>query len=120
MWKPAFCAGSQALWESGKSPTFDFSPISTARHFHSETGKPAKSGPSALTDMLAVGFGADQAHFGKPLKMRTSSDSCAGPFFLYIKRHPRELFLAFTASRVMGYLVFVALTGTYLALELNK
>jgi hypothetical protein len=29
--------------------------------------------------MLAVRFGADQAHFGKPLKMRTSSDSCAVP-----------------------------------------
>jgi len=57
MWEPAFCAGSQALWESGESLAFDFSPISTARHFHSETGKPAKSGPSALTDMLAVRFG---------------------------------------------------------------
>ena len=39
MWKPAFCAGFQALWESGESPTFDFSTISTTRHFHSEAGK---------------------------------------------------------------------------------
>src|SRR5665811_23686 len=45
MWKPASCAGSQALWESGESPTFDFSPISIARHFHSEAAKQAKSGP---------------------------------------------------------------------------
>jgi hypothetical protein len=29
--------------------------------------------------MLAVRFGADQAHSGKPLKMRPSSDSCAEP-----------------------------------------
>jgi len=28
-----------------------------ARHFHSETGKPAKSGPSALIEMLAVRSG---------------------------------------------------------------
>ena len=34
-----------------------------------------------LTDMLAVRFGADQAHFAKPLKMRPSSDSCAEPLF---------------------------------------
>jgi len=32
-----------------------------------------------LTDMLAVRFGTDQAHFAKPLKMRPSSDSCAEP-----------------------------------------
>jgi len=31
--------------------------------------------------MLAVRFGSDQAHFGKPLKMRPLSDSCAEPFF---------------------------------------
>jgi len=35
-----------------------------------------------LTDMLAVRFGADQAHFAKPLKMRPSSDSCAEPYSL--------------------------------------
>lgn len=45
MWKPATCAGSQALWESWESPIFDFSPISTARHFHSEAAIPVKSGP---------------------------------------------------------------------------
>jgi len=31
--------------------------------------------------MLAVRFGSDQAHFGKPLKMRPLSDSCAEPIF---------------------------------------
>jgi hypothetical protein len=45
MWKPAFCAGFQALRELGESPTLDFSTISSARHFHSDAGKPAKSAP---------------------------------------------------------------------------
>jgi hypothetical protein len=57
MWKPAFCAGSQALWESGESPTFDFSPISMARHFHSEAAKQAKSGPLRLQTCWPFGSG---------------------------------------------------------------
>ena len=34
--------------------------------------------------------------------------------------HRRELFLAFTALRLMGYLIFFALTGTYFPLELES
>src|SRR5438270_534249 len=45
MWKPVFCAGFQALWGSWESPPFDFSTISTTRHFHSEPDEPAKSAP---------------------------------------------------------------------------
>src|SRR5271169_5810166 len=81
MWEPAFCAGFQALWESGESPTFDFPPISAARHFHSEAGKPAESAPLRLEERWRCRFLAHLALFEKPRNMHTFTVSCAEPYY---------------------------------------
>jgi|SRR5271165_130676 len=82
MWKPACCAGFQALWESWKSSTFNFSTISAAPHFHSEAGKPAKSAPLRLQARWWYGFLPHQATFGKPRNMHTFTVSCAEPVYV--------------------------------------
>src|SRR5664279_3572325 len=71
--KPRDSSGSAALAFIVPAAAVAGCVISTAK----PPNKPNQ--PTALTDMPAVRFGADQAHFGQPLKMRPLSDSCAEP-----------------------------------------